>query len=397
MQASKYELDEDIKAQSEIDETFAHALDFDRIIDPANWQAPGDYYQTMPATTRTLVNRVVEEDERLRRELRAMFPELVRAGSIICWERAVPQYIETLQRKRLYSGQVVAADATLSRYETLSLVGAQIAVSKVSYQHSTGQIVSNIMHWGKELPRQATAKEIVEAIRSRGEELKDKIPNVFLYTLALYKEREVLLDSPPNTFKLIQGTIFPYEMLVGSGKQFTMLTCLKLLGNLIDDGNYATLVSKDSHRELLVLGMALAAGEYIVVNSGTQLLESFRQRANYVTTAIPQYGGKSQIQLFDEFNKTYGPKVVQGVLRAHPMSPPFVFYCNKDRLDEAVHILLADAANTGARGFPLLIDYADQYCSSAFRASEYTTRLNAEFASASGGSGMYQSERQTRD
>jgi len=79
------------------------------------------------------------------------------------------------------------------------------------------------------------------------------------------------------------------------------------------------------------------------------------------------------------------------------MSPPFVFYCNEDRLHEAVHMLLADAANTGARGFPLLIDLADQYCSNAFRASEYTNRLNAEFARASGGSGMYQSERQTRD
>ncbi len=398
MQAREYDLEEDVKAQSEIDETFARALEFGRIIDPANWQAPGDYYQTMPAATRILVNRVVEEDERLRRELREIyFPELVRAGTILYWERANRQYIETLQSKRLYSGQVVAADATLSRYETLSLVGAQITVSKVSYQHSTGQIVSNIMHWGKELPRQATAKEIVEAIRSRGEELKDKLPNVFLYTLALYKERQVLLDSPSNTFKLIQGTIFPYEMLVGSGGQFTMLTCLQLLGNLIDDGNYATLVSKDSHRELLVLGMALEAGEYIIVRTGTELLERFRRQAHYVTTAIPQYGGKSQIQLFDEFSKTYGPKVVQGVLRAHPMSPPFVFYCNADRLHEAVHMLLADAANTGARGFPLLIDLADQYCSNAFRASEYTSRLNAEFASASGGSGMYQSERQTRD
>ncbi len=280
------------KAQPETDETFASTLDFDQIIDPANWQTPGDYYQTMPLTTRILVNRVVEEDERLRRELRDIyFPELVKAGSILCWERANRQYIETLQRKRLYSGQVVAADATLARYGTLSLVGAQIAVLKVSYQHSTGQIVSNIMHWGKALPRQSTAKEIVEAIRSRGE-LKDKIPNVFLYTVALYKERQVLLDLPPGTFKLIQGTVFPYEMLVGSGKQFTMHTCLQLLANLIDDGNYATLVSEDSHKELLVLGMALEAGEYIVVSTGTELLDRFRQQANYVTTAIPQYGGK---------------------------------------------------------------------------------------------------------
>ena len=171
MRAREYEPDDESRVQAEIDEISANTLDFDSIIDPANWQTPGDYYQTMPATTRTLVRRLVEEDERLRQELRAMFPEMVRTGSLLRWERAIPQYIETLQRKRLYSGQVVAADATQSRYETLSLVGAQIAVSKVSYQHSTGQIVSNIMHWGKELPRHSTAKEIVEALRSRGEEL----------------------------------------------------------------------------------------------------------------------------------------------------------------------------------------------------------------------------------
>ena len=89
MQAREYDLEEDVKAQSEIDETFARALEFGRIIDPANWQAPGDYYQTMPAATRILVNRVVEEDERLRRELREIyFPELVRAGTILYWERA---------------------------------------------------------------------------------------------------------------------------------------------------------------------------------------------------------------------------------------------------------------------------------------------------------------------
>ena len=77
-------------------------------------------------------------------------------------------------------------------------------------------------------------------------------------------------------------------------------------------------------------GDGLEAGEYIVVSTGSRAFRAFSEQANYVTILIPQYGGKSQIQLFDDFKKTYGPKVVQGVLRAHAMSPPFVFYCNKD-------------------------------------------------------------------
>ena len=127
------------------------------------------------------------------------------------------------------------------------------------------------------------------------------------------------------------------------------------------------------------------------------MLRSSAASAHYTSTHIPQYGGKSQIELFEEFQRTYGPKVVRGVLRAHPMSGPNVFYCHVDHVDEAVHMLLADAANTGPRGFPLLVDLADQYCSAAFKASDYINHMNAEFTRASGGSRMYQDERITRD
>lgn len=382
----------------EVDETFDRLLDFGSIIDRANWQPPGEYYQTMPAATRAAVSSVVQADEQLRRKLREeVFPEGLRLGSILTWEQANPRYIEAIQQKQLYTGRVMASDGTLAKYETLSLVGAQIAISRVGYQGSTAQIVSNLMHWGRELPRMISADDVLAALRSRGAELKEKVSNVFLYALMTYKEREVLLDTPPGTFKLIQGTLFPYEMLSGSGQQYTLLPCLKLIGQMIDDGAYATIVSHDSHRELLVLGMALNAGEYIVTDTGTDVLTIFGGDAHYTNTRIEQYGYRSQIELFNAFKEQYGPKVVRGVLRAHAMSPPYVFYCNADRLGEAVHTLLADAANTGARGFPLLVDMADQYCSGAFRAGEYTNHVNAEFARASGGSGMYQTERSTRD
>lgn len=386
----------------DVDEMIARPLDFDSIVDPANWKAPGEYYQTMPAVTRQVVHRVVEADERVREDLRSYYREMVRAGTLLAWKRAEPDYIDAIQRKRLYSGAVVAADATLARYKTMSLVGAQIAVSTVGYQQSTQQFVSNIMHWGTEVPRERNAAQIVEAIRSR-KALSDKLPNLFLYALTLYKERQVLLDAYPDAFKIIQGTMFPHEMLAGSGRHHTMQTCLNLLGRLIDDGQYATIVSNDSHDDLLFFGSALRAGEYLVRSTGTEVLDTYlgdgdgAARAHFTSTPIPEYGGKSQLELFREFRDKYGPRVVQGVLRAHRLSPPYVFYCNADRLDEAVHTLLADADNNGARGFPLLIDYADRYCAGAFQASEYVNYMNAEFTRAAGGSGLYQSERQTRD
>jgi hypothetical protein len=218
-----------------------------------------------------------------------------------------------------------------------------------------------------------------------------------LQTIMEYKEREILLELGPDIFKLIQGPLFPYEMLAGGGQANTLKECLDLLSRLIDDGAYATIVSASTNRDLTLFGMALEPGEYVVIRDGKTLLDAFAQNAHFTGIAVDEYGGESEIKLFLEFIKNYGSKVVEGVLRSHHMSRPYVFYCNKDRLDEAAHMLLADAAHTGPRGFPLLIDLADHYCSGAFKASEYTAYMNAEFVRASGGSLMYASERSTRD
>lgn len=389
-----------------VDEAFARESDFESIIAPRNWRPPGEYYQVMPTKTRRTISTVVDSDERLRKELRGTYlPHLERTGTIKCWEKANPQFIETLQRTMLYSGRVFAADGTLARYATLSLVGAQIAISKVSYRGGTGQIASDIMHWGEELPRTVTVEDIVQAIKSRKKIHGDSLSNLFLYALMTYKEREVLLDTPPGTFKLIQGPIFPHEMLTGAGRSRTMVTCLDLIKQMIEDGDYATIISSSSDSQLLDLGMALNAGEYLVVDTGEDVLMDFlyedgdpsnQLKAHYTHTEFSEYGGKSQLKIFEDFMTSYGPRVVRGVLRAHHMSRPYVFFCNAKRVHEAVHMLLADAAHTGPRGFPL-VDLADQYCSGSFKASEYTTRLNAEFARASSGSIMYQSERSSRD
>src|SRR6266498_3063269 len=396
--------EDEFSANAHIDETFEQELDFDSLIDSTSWQPPSQYYQAMPKSTRIAVESIVGSNEQLRQELREEYlPTLLRDGTLKCWSKANPHYIEMLQQKQLYAGHVAAADGTLAKYETLGLVGAQIAITRVTYQGNTGQLATNLMYWGKELPRKTTAADIAESIRSRSKELVDKLPNLFLYTLMLYKERQMLLESPPNTFKIMHGPIFPHEMLSGSGKHYTMKKCLELLEDIIEDGMYASIVTKErQYPELLILGLALDAGEYIIVNSGVDVLNHFYgngERAHYTDTRIPEYGNKSQKDLFFDFQNSYGPKVVQGVLRAHPMSPPYVFYCNADsqKLDLAVHMLFADAANTGARGFPLLVDLADQYSSGAFKAGEYTEHMNAEFARASHGSGMYQSERSTRD
>lgn len=389
--------DEPFNSVPGVDETLAEKLDFRQSVASSNWLSPGEHYQRMPQVTRQEVDKVVKSDERMRAELRKHhFPRLEAAGT---WklERRDDGIVKQLQEKQLYMGRVVAADGTLARYETLSMVGAQIAVAQVGYQGSTGQYVSNIEHWGKEVGRSINLKELTEAMSSRGKRAKQKINNVLLQSIMQYKEREVLLNLGQQVFKLIHGPLFPYEMLVGGGAANTLQMCLDLLGRLIDDGAYATIVSSSMDRDLMVLGMALEPGEYAVRRSGKDILQSFRDSANFTHASVGDYGGQSEVKLFESFIAGYGPKVVEGVLRAHQMSRPYIFYCNSQNLHRAVHMLFADAAHTGPRGFPLLIDLADQYCSGSFKASEYTAYMNAEFTRASSGSAMYLSERSTRD
>ncbi len=389
--------DEPFISISDADETLAEKIDFQQSVASSSWLSPGEYYQRMPQVTRPEVDKVVQSDERMRAELRKnYFPQFQTTKT---WElfRRNDRMVKHLQEKRLYTGRVFAADGMLARYETLSMVGAQIAISRVGYQGSTGQYVSNIAHWGKEVGRSINMQELKDALSSRGKRAKQHINNVLLRSIMEYKEREVLLNLGPQVFKLIHGPLFPYEMLVGGGTANTLQMCLDLLGRLIDDGAYATIVSSSVDRDLMVLGMALEPGEYVVRKSGEQLLNAFMQDAHFTGVSVDVYGEQSEITLFKNFIASYGEKVVEGILRAHQMSRPYIFYCNSQNLHEAVHILFADAAHTGPRGFPLLVELADQYCSGSFKASEYTAYMNAEFTRASGGNTMYLSEGSIRD
>ncbi len=378
----------------DIDSTFAHACEFEQILEPSNWKEPAEYYQAMPTVTRHAVESVVASDRQLSQELRERcLPEMLANKTLLDWKPSNQEYIEALQRKRLYTGHVVAAYGSVSKYESLTLVGAQIAISQVNYQRKTGQIVSHLTHWGQEVPRGLTPEKIVQAVASRGQTLKEKVNNLFLQALKIYKEREMLLSYGPDIFKLINGPLFPHEMLSGVGVAHVLLPCLTLLGKIIDDGAYAAIASDDHYPELRVLGMALQPGEYIVIDDGTTVLNNFREDAHYVTTTpIPKYGGKSQIKVFDEFAAQYGPQVVRGILRAHHMSRPYVFYSNKARVKEAVHMLLADSANYGEYGFPLLLAMARQQSAQIFQTNEYIAHINAEFTRASHGSVIYQSD-----
>src|SRR5260370_12526315 len=71
-------------------------------------------------------------------------------------------------------------------------------------------------------------------------------------------------------------------------------------------------------------------------------------------------------QWIKRFRDVVGPQIVVGVYRATPLAPAPVFYAHMRHADVAAHVALADSVFQEHRGFPMLIDLADNVCRSVF-------------------------------
>ena len=101
------------------------------------------------------------------------------------------------------------------------------------------------------------------------------------------------------------------------------------------------------------------------------------------------------MQWIRRFRDRIAPQVVVGVYRASQMAPAQVFYAHADHAHLAAHIAIADSVLQEHRGFPLLIDLADNVCSSVFGGSALSGLLATAYANA-GAPWRYMSERATR-
>jgi hypothetical protein len=72
-----------------------------------------------------------------------------------------------------------------------------------------------------------------------------------------------------------------------------------------------------------------------------------------------------------------------------------MFFAHRDHADVAAHIVLADSVLQAHRGFPLLIDLADNVCRGVFGAETLTGPVSAAYVGANA-PWRYLSERATR-
>ena len=71
-------------------------------------------------------------------------------------------------------------------------------------------------------------------------------------------------------------------------------------------------------------------------------------------------------------------KIKVGVIKISQR--PYVFQAHEDIFDLAARIIYRDAVFQKEKGFPLLVDYADNLCSTYFKASDFNKIIEYQLA-----------------
>jgi hypothetical protein len=378
----------------------AYGESLTKTLDLSTWQAGADLIQMYARLEREVAEAVRDErhfQEQIRKQI---FPRLATrpgapAGAGVY--RVPLEKLEDVHRKLLFNGGVEACDGTVVAHDTLPVTITQIGVCLVSYNGDQGSWVHRMFRrdlrsTGKN-PVQETL-DLLERRRDRGavdHASADRMTSLARRGIMGYAERAVLLEKSEAVWRMGHGSPAPYELVTGSGMPELLRAGLILMQRLIlKHKRFVFVPSSTTARELFTIGNALLPLEYAVVDTLHDQLSR---------VAAGHYRGEDWAGLHEmvkEFVETCGPTVVVGMYRASQLSPCQMFYAHADHVHEAAMIALADSVLQEHRGFPMLIDLADNLCSTSFGADVFAASTQLAYTAA-GEPYRYMAERRTRN
>lgn len=373
-------------------ETLEQTLDLD------TW-LPGEDLVTLYERLGQEVEEAVHQENRIRQRIRQeIFPRLrerLGAPRNAGLYRAKIEDIERVHRKILFNGGVEACDATSVVHDTLAVTIAQIGVCTISYQGTQGSYVHHLYRRdlrAKGLDPVEEALEILEQRKKRDgfdvDSQRDKLSNLMRRGIMTYAERAVLMRKCNARWRMGHGNPIAYELLTGSGMPELIGKSLEILRELVSHKQFVFVPSSTSDRLLLTIGNALQPLEYAIVETSKRFMD--RVLGGHFT-------GKwlSFLPDLKEFAANEGNQIVVGMYRASEIAPSQLFYAHIDHAHEAALIAMADSVLQEHRGFPMLIDLADNICRTTFGADSFNTSTQLAYTEADAPF-QYMTERQTR-
>lgn len=389
---STVELSE-LTGQHEFESAIVNALDMD------SWsigQNMKEVYERLENEVRESVENESLSIKTIREEI---MPRIVAKAPVspeIAQFQFTSEQIEKAHRGLLFNGGTEAVDGTIVIHDTLPLTVTQIGVCLVSYNGEQGSYMHRIYRKDLKIKGENLLDEVLELLeqrRKRGSQgLEEQSPQ---FTSALaqrglmaYAERAILMDKSKARWRLGHGNPFPYELLTSFWASRTDMTksAIALFEKIVKHKRFVFVPSAPSRRELITIGSALRPLEYIIISSMRPELENIIERGGV-------RGDKRQIQEY--FVDQYGDNVVLGLFRASEYAPAYIFYAHKDHVQTAALVAIADSVLQEHRGFPMLIDIADNICHTTFNPETFYSTIQQAYAEA-GQPFRYLGERETR-
>lgn len=271
----------------------------------------------------------------------------------------------------LTDGNVVGVDATMAKYPMLSGVRAQIGVVAVNYR---GEQIQHSFFISQASLRDE-ADDVLERIVQRAEK-DDNLSDMHLRGIMMYREREAGMDPKfDGRYILYHGPLLPFELMSGLGRLRALDVTLELLKKVVDSKRCFSIISSTSFKDYTYFGLALENGQYLTSPEYT-LEHHLTTTSDFLTWS--NKWREDERKKVEEFIKNQASNISIGVIKISER--PYVFHAHKAIFDLAAAVIARDSMFQKEKGFPLLIDYADNLCTEYFSGAQFNRMVDWELA-----------------
>lgn len=293
--------------------------------------------------------------------------------------RLTPADVVKTHRDVLMNGLVEGCDGNVHVVNTMTLQIVQIAVVGVSYNAEEESWAHRIFK--RDIRVQPGADMVEETLkllkrRSPDEDGKDKprrVTEMMRRGVMTFMERQVMADALRSPWRMGHGNPLAYELLTGAGSVELIRLSVPVLRRLIEHRKFVFVPSDTNEQHIKTIGDALDPLEYAIITDVRPYLERIARGG---------FRGEWEQYMKEElraFINDVGPQVVLGTYRASPYAPAQVFYAHRDYAHEAARIAIADSVHLDHRGFPMLVEMADNMCRTYFGAQSIERPVYAAF------------------
>jgi hypothetical protein len=133
-------------------------------------------------------------------------------------------------------------------------------------------------------------------------------------------------------------------------------------------------VSRSQNDAYIRVGLSLNPGEYIQLKKsiGLEILE------DRTLLKDKDRWREEDFLKVNNFIQTRATNIIVGVIKVSQR--PYIFHAHESVFDLAAKIIARDSMFQKEKGFPLLVDYADNLCSTYFKASDFNKIIEYQLA-----------------